>query len=67
MTDDQFKNLKLSIEALTDELEFHQSLYTREVGQRYIPPLKLDRKDLINDCIHWNESGKYYNPLELKR
>jgi hypothetical protein len=66
MTNEQFETLKLSIETLTDELEMLQHMYIRETGQRYIPPVKFNREDLINDCMQWNEDKKYYKPLKGK-
>jgi hypothetical protein len=41
-------------------------MYIRETGQRYIPPVKFNREDLINDCMQWNEDKKYYKPLKGK-
>jgi len=65
MTDEEFEDLKLTIEILTGKLEISQQIYAKETGQRYVPPIRLNRKDLIEDSIRWDTSGTMYQPLKM--
>lgn len=64
MTDQELYEIEITIKSLIDELKFFQRLYTIQIGHEYVPPVRINVRDLIKDSVQWSESGKYYKPLK---